>query len=233
MSEVKVLSVPVRMGPMTVMAYVLVGDRVVVVDTGVGGQAERILARIAEEGREAADVSLILLTHGHGDHAGSAEALREATGAPIALGSGDEEKCVAGVDHEMRGRGVTGRMLLKEIRRRQTKGAGTPGPVADIVIDHELSPAPYGVEATVVPMPGHTRGSLAVFTGSGDALVGDLIGGGGRSRREPKRGIFVCDEQAMDASIRAVIAREPRLTYAGHDAQPFTLEQLRAAFGGI
>src|SRR5450759_5894236 len=156
MSAVKVLPIPVKMGPMTVMAYLLVGDRVVIVDTGVGGQMERILARIAKEGREPADVSLILLTHGHGDHAGSAEALRQATGAPIAIGSGDEEKCVAGVDREMRGRGVAGRMLLNMIRRRQAKGAGTPGPVADIVIDRELSLAPYGVEATVVPMPGHT-----------------------------------------------------------------------------
>jgi glyoxylase-like metal-dependent hydrolase (beta-lactamase superfamily II) len=232
-SEVKVLSVPVRMGPMTVMAYVLVGDRVVVVDTGVGGQADRILARIAEEGREAADVSLILLTHGHGDHAGSAAALREATGAPIALGSGDEEKCVAGVDREMHGRGVAGRMLLNMIRRRQTKGGPTGGgPTADIAIDTEFPLAPYGIDAVAVPMPGHTRGSLAVFTGSGDALVGDLIGGAGRSRGEPKRGIFVSDEDAMDASIRAVIARAPRLTYTGHDAQPFTLEQLRAAFAG-
>lgn len=229
MSDVKVLPVPVQMGPMTVMAYVLIGDRVVIVDTGVGGQAGRILARIDEAGRGATDVSGIVLTHGHGDHAGSADALRTATGAPIALGSGDQEKCTAGIDHEMRGRGVAGRLLLKVIRRRQTGGV-VSGPEADIVVGGDMSLEPYGVDAIVVPMPGHTRGSLAVFTGSGDALVGDLLGGGGSSRALPKRGIFVCDEDAMDASIRSVIAREPRLTYTGHDTRPFTLEQLKAAF---
>jgi hydroxyacylglutathione hydrolase len=231
--DVKVLPIPVKMGPMTVMAYVLIGGRVVIVDTGVGGQKERILARIAEEGRGPADVSLILLTHGHGDHAGSAAALREETGAPIAVGSGDEEKLVAGVDREMRGRGLVGRTLLAGIRRRQMKSGTTGGPEADITIDGEFPLAVYGVDAVAVPMPGHTRGSLAVFTGGGDALVGDLLGGGGRSRSEPKRGIFVFDERAMDASIRAVIAREPRLTYTGHDAQPFTLEQLRESFRGL
>lgn len=233
MSDVKVLPVPVKMGPMTVMAYLLVGERVVVVDTGVPGQAKRILDRIAGEGRSAADVSLIVLTHGHGDHAGSAAALRDATGAPIALGAGDQEKCTAGVDREMRGRGLAGRALLNTIRRRQAKAGTVAGPLADIEIDREFALEPYGVDAVAVPMPGHTRGSLAVFTASGDALVGDLLGGGGASRREPKRGIFVCDEDAMDASIRAVIAREPRLTYTGHDAQPFTLEQLRRAFPEI
>ena len=76
MSDVKVLPIPVKMGQMTVMAYALVGDRVVIVDTGVGGQARRILERIAEKGHAPGDVSLILLTHGHGDHVGSAAALR-------------------------------------------------------------------------------------------------------------------------------------------------------------
>jgi hypothetical protein len=42
----------------------------------------------------------------------------------------------------------------------------------------------------------------------------------------------VCDEAAMDASIRDVIARAPRLTYTGHDEQPFALEQLETAFVG-
>jgi glyoxylase-like metal-dependent hydrolase (beta-lactamase superfamily II) len=233
MSDVKTVSVPVKMGPMTVMAYALIGERVVIVDTGVGGQAERILDRIGQEGRAAADVSLILLTHGHGDHAGSAAALHEATGAPIAIGAGDEEKCVAGVDHEMRGRGFLGRSLLNTIRRRQAGDAAHAGPEADIVIRDQFPLDGYGVDATAVATPGHTRGSLSVFTASGDALVGDLLGGGGRSRTSPKRGIFVCDEVAMDASIRAVIARQPRLTYTGHDSQPFTLEQLRASFAKL
>ena len=41
----------------------------------------------------------------------------------------------------------------------------------------------------------------------------------------------MCDEDAMTASIRDVIARGPRLTYTGHDERPFVLEQLKSAFG--
>jgi glyoxylase-like metal-dependent hydrolase (beta-lactamase superfamily II) len=218
-----------QMGPMNVMAYALLGERVVVVDTGVGGQTERILAALAEKGRSVSDVSLILLTHGHGDHSGSAAALKAATGAPIAIGAGDEAKCVAGVDSELGARDTAGRVMLAAIRSRQKLGA-TAGPEADIVFAEQTSLAPYGIDAVVVPMPGHTRGSLAVFTADGDALVGDLLGGGGRSRGLPSRGVFVCDEDAMSTSIRAVVARRPRLTYAGHDAQPFTLAQLDEAF---
>ena len=227
----QVISIPVKMGTMGVMAYALLGERVVLVDTGVPGQAERILGILAENGRTPEDVSLILLTHGHMDHAGSALALKEATGAPIALGVGDEEKTREGIDHEMRGRGAAGKVALAAIRQRQAQGPPTLGPEPDILISQETSLAPYGVDAVVAPCAGHTRGSLGVFTGDGDALVGDLIGGGGMSRGKPTPGIFVADEAEMDASIRALVARRPRLTYTGHDEQPFTLEQLEAAFG--
>ena len=81
-----------------------------------------------------------------------------------------------------------------------------------------------------MPPPGHSLGSLSVFTGAGDAIVGDILGGGGRSNRRPKRGVLVYDLTAMDESIRAIIARRPRLTHTGHDIAPFALEQLREAF---
>lgn len=230
MSEVRVVPVPMRMGPMSVMAYLLLGDSTVVVDTGIAGQEGRILARLAKEGRTGADVSLILLTHGHRDHAGSASALKEATGAPIALGAGDEEKYAAGRDTEMRARSATGALLMRFLRRRaRPEHAALPAP--DLIIDIETSLAPYGVDAVVVPTPGHSRGSLSVFTGGGDALVGDLLGGGGRSRPRPERGIFVSDEAAMDASIAAVLARAPRRVFTGHDMESFTFEQLATAFG--
>ena len=233
MAQVKVVPVPVRMGPMTTMVYLLLGDRVVVVDTGIGGQTTMILERLAAEGRCAADVSLILLTHGHGDHAGSAVALRAATGAPVALGAGDEEKCVSGVDNEMHARHPLNKTLLAAIRRRHALSPSPPGPVPDIVIDGERSLLEFGVDAVVVPTPGHSRGSVSVFTADSDALVGDLLGGRGREPRTVRRGGFVCDEEAMSASIRAVMSREPKRIYTGHDEKPFSLEQLTKVFGTL
>jgi glyoxylase-like metal-dependent hydrolase (beta-lactamase superfamily II) len=230
-TDVKVVPVPIKMGPMTVMAYLLVGDRVVIVDTGIAGQTQRILDAVTTAGRSAADVSLILLTHGHGDHAGSAIALRDATGAPVALGAGDEEKCVSGVDTEMRARHPLNKTLLVAIRRRHALTSSPVGPVPDIVIDGERSLLEFGVDAVVVPTPGHSRGSLSVFTAAGDALVGDLMGGRGREPRTVRRGGFVCDEDAMSTSIRYVIAQGPERVYTGHDEKPFTLEQLTSAVG--
>ena len=66
-------------------------DAVVVVDPGPldEGHLAHVLARVAETGRR---VALTLLTHGHSDHAESADRFHELTGAPVrAIGRGHDD----------------------------------------------------------------------------------------------------------------------------------------------
>jgi len=229
----RIVPVPYTAGPVHLNAYLLLGERVVIVDTLIAGQADRILSALAEAGRTPNEVSLILLTHGHGDHAGSATALRERTGAPVALGAGDEEKCRMGVDLEMRGRGFLGRQMLKAIRARRQQQGGEATLVCepDLVLDGPTPLAPYGVDSLALPTPGHTRGSLSVFfkdaDGERNVIVGDLIIAG---RGGPKLGIFLSDDDAMRESVREILRTEPKLVYASHAKEPFTLEEMRRAF---
>jgi glyoxylase-like metal-dependent hydrolase (beta-lactamase superfamily II) len=62
---------------------ILLGDGVVVVDTGVPGSDAEILAAVEELGRAARDVTDIVITHADGDHVGGLAALVEATGATV------------------------------------------------------------------------------------------------------------------------------------------------------
>jgi glyoxylase-like metal-dependent hydrolase (beta-lactamase superfamily II) len=62
---------------------ILLGDGVVVVDTGVPGSEVEILAAVEELGRAAGDVTDIVITHADGDHVGGLAALVEATGATV------------------------------------------------------------------------------------------------------------------------------------------------------
>lgn len=64
-----------------VNAFLLLGDDVTVIDTGVPGSAEKILSAVRETGKRPAHVRHILLTHLHADHTGGAKALQEAVAA--------------------------------------------------------------------------------------------------------------------------------------------------------
>lgn len=62
---------------------ILLGDGVVVVDTGVPGSEAAILGALEDLGRAAGDVTDIVVTHADGDHVGGLAALVEATGATV------------------------------------------------------------------------------------------------------------------------------------------------------
>ncbi len=72
-----------------VSAYVLArGSELAIVDTGVSGSVDAIGATISDLGLSFSDVRHVVLTHYHGDHAGSIGAVLEA--APNAVGYAGE-----------------------------------------------------------------------------------------------------------------------------------------------
>lgn len=74
-----------------VSAYVLArGNTAAIVDTGVSGSADAIGQTLAELGLNYDDVDHVVLTHHHGDHAGSiAEVVERAAGATVYAGEAD------------------------------------------------------------------------------------------------------------------------------------------------
>ena len=68
-----------------------------VVDTGTKGNAHKIAEYIEEIGRQPNEVSTIILTHYHMDHAGSAKDLKEITGAKVAA-SVEDAKIISGAE---------------------------------------------------------------------------------------------------------------------------------------
>jgi len=62
------------------------GDELALVDAGIGGSVgdtQQILANIEAEGYDPDNVSTLLLTHYHADHAGGAAELRDALGLSV------------------------------------------------------------------------------------------------------------------------------------------------------
>ena len=152
--------------------YLVKGPQLVVVDTGAPGSAPKILAALSRQGFVPADVALILLTHAHSDHAGSAAELRQATGAPVAVHRGDLA---------MLRRGDNGKVFPTDLEARiSQRFVDKPFPALDpdLVLDDQSDLRALGVDAELLSTPGHSPGSISMLFANGDAIIGDILRGG-------------------------------------------------------
>jgi len=152
--------------------HVLLGEHPVLVDTGSPGDLVDLRRGLRDLGVKLSDVNFAVVTHGHADHAGNARALQK-LGIKIIAGEGDMWRELAGVHGHLTSTGVFAVFLKLIIPGRYD--AFWP----DIKVVDEYDLHDCGVDAKVVAMPGHTRGSVVVLAGGGKiALVGDMFRGG-------------------------------------------------------
>ncbi len=151
--------------------YLLLGEKPVLVDTGAPGDLRTILAALKRRGLAPRDIALILLTHGHSDHAGCAAELRRRSGAQIAMHAGDAGLVRAGRNGVIAVQDTLGRILRPFVD--EPFEAFEP----DLVFQEGIALEPYGLRGKVLPTPGHTAGSASVVLANGEALIGDVLRG--------------------------------------------------------
>src|SRR5581483_7201726 len=191
-------------------AFVVMGARPILVDTGWGAspqKLEKALARIQVAPR---DLALIVLTHGHGDHAGGVARLRQLTAAKVLAHEGDVPMLAAGHNRPLHATGFLGRLV------RAFSDKPFPPFAPDLVMQAEFDRAPYGVDGKVIALPGHTPGSVAVILPSGDAIVGDLLRGGIVRTHTPERHFFHDDCRAAEAHLDQLIDMNIKRFFVGH-----------------
>jgi hydroxyacylglutathione hydrolase len=207
-----------------VNAYLIRGKRPVLVDTGVPGSAPKILAAIREEGYDPRDLALIIITHAHTDHFGSAAALSATTGAPVLAAAGGDEVLRSGAGLPPVPRSFIGRIFALMI------GKTAPSPdlavIPAIRVDTPYRLDAYGIDGVVIPSSGHTHGSLSLLLATGECIVGDLVMGMFPPGR-PGLPMFAEDMDAVKKNIRMITDAKPAIIYSGHGG-PFSCSQLEA-----
>jgi hydroxyacylglutathione hydrolase len=192
----------------------------ILVDTGSPGQANRILRALRSLGDGA--LRLIYITHAHFDHYGSARALQEQTGAPIAIHYADEAAMAAGETplRSVRGRGWIGRLLLP-----MAEWVLSPEPTqADVLVADEQRLDAYGLDAVVMHTPGHTPGSSSLIVAGELAFVGDLLSTTGHLHAQ---NLYASDWSQLARSLARLKRQSPSHVYAGHGRRPVSGTRLQ------
>ncbi|MFI8824784.1 MBL fold metallo-hydrolase [Streptomyces sp. NPDC053431] len=214
MSRTKVVPIPV-MGRHHINAYLLLGRRPVLVDAGTPGSGRRIYEQVAAHGMDPADVSLIVVTHGHLDHFGSAAELHRLTGAPVAGHVADLGPYRTGrVREPYLPTGPMGRLMARNKNLHMQVEPFEPG----VLVTGETDLDEFGIGARIMPTPGHTAGSVSVLTDRGDLVAGDLIANSffGLVRGRPANPPFHDDPLLNLASLRKMLALNPTRLHVGH-----------------
>ena len=204
-------------------AYLIVdGGRAAFVDCGTNASTPGLLDALAANGLDVGDVDAVVLTHVHLDHAGGAGGLLHALpnarlvvhprGAPHMA---DPAKLNASA------RGVYGDAAFA-----RDHGDGLlPVPAARIdVAGDGFALAVGGRTLQCIDAPGHARHHLAVWDEAARAwFTGDVFGISYREL-DTTQGAFAIptsspvqfEPQAMQASLRRLLAREPRSAWLTH-----------------
>ncbi|WP_424982801.1 MBL fold metallo-hydrolase [Maritalea sp. S77] len=148
----------------------------VLVDTGMTGTEGKVGGQLKKMGLGWDDLKLIIVTHGHVDHAGNAAKLRELSGAPVVIHQAEAKYCAGEAKMKLCPTGWVGRYLYRRGLPLEPYTYFSP----DIVMhDHdEMDLRPYGLEGRVIFTPGHTPGSISVLLDDGQAFVSDLLASG-------------------------------------------------------
>lgn len=144
----------IEVGPMAVFAY-LVGDE----QTGEGividpaAEAEHLIDEAKHMGFT---ITMIVNTHGHVDHIGANGEVKQKTGAPIVI-------------HEL-----DAPLLVTTPASYFRMFGGKPSPPADRTVKDGEVITVGGVKLQVIHTPGHTPGSICLYTG-GMVFTGDTL----------------------------------------------------------
>ncbi|OGA30738.1 MAG: hypothetical protein A3G80_06740 [Betaproteobacteria bacterium RIFCSPLOWO2_12_FULL_62_13b] len=164
--------------------YLLEGDTLAIVDTGVHDTPTRYIAPALEScGRTLGDVDLILSTHGHYDHTGGNAEMVAASGAQLWIHEADArfaEELDYQFDTYFANRHVlAGRPDRLEAARAAFKvNVGQPTKVDRKLVDGEVVDLGKGIRLRVLHTPGHTPGSICyAWESEGLVLSGDAAMG--------------------------------------------------------
>lgn len=182
------------------------GTNGVLVDTGKREFANRVI-----EACQSYHVKQIVLTHAHFDHAENAAQISNTLGIPIGMHEQDRDLIQSNFNQELSAKTFLGKIVLsaslKDFSARTIQEFKP-----DVLLNDGDRLDSYGIDASIIALPGHTDGSIGIDVDHKHLLVGDAL----MNLFYPTVSMLYHDKNAMLESARKIGSLGNRTIYFGH-----------------
>ena len=150
----------------SVYSYILLGEKVCLIDAGVRGTAHLLHDYFRQIDRSPADIFMVPITHAHPDHIGGCPAVHKASPAASFYAHAADKPWIEDVEKQYRERPILNFFELVE----------GPVPVSKELKEGDTLSWAKGKTLRVLETPGHSRGSISLFFEEEGALfAGDAV----------------------------------------------------------
>lgn len=194
----------------------IVEEELTLIDTGLPGSANGIRKYIDNLGRSVEEISLIIITHNHIDHAGGLAELRKITRAQVAAHKND----LNDTENQVAYPGFIRRLLrIPSVANLHSNFVLQPADVDIYLEGGEVLKPLGGLE--VIHTPGHTMGSISLYSPKHKLLiVGDAMTLKGKSPWLPHKSVSSDFQKAIE-SIEKLADLDISTLCVGH-SRPLT-----------
>ena len=192
----------------------------ILVDTGIPKSENKILKQLQDLNISPCDIGLIVITHAHIDHFGSAAILSKLFNIPI-LGHEQDSHSYRNGKADLTTLKTNKKQwwLFRQLIKDQTT---IPFEPQIILKDEEIfSLHKYGISGKILHTPGHTPGSLSIILENGECIIMDMMAsgillGGVLFHSRIKHPPFHDDLVALKQSFQKILNENGKIYYLGH-----------------
>lgn len=151
-------------------AYLLLnGKKAVLIDTGRKKYREKVLDACKKY-----EVQLLILTHGHLDHIENAEYLVNELHIPIAICEDDMDLLETNMNQSLHAHTLLGRLVLA-LSVKTFSEELMPKIQPGVFLHEGDTLNAYGIDASIIRLPGHTNGSIGIVVNENSLIAGDAL----------------------------------------------------------
>lgn len=194
------------------------------IDTGSTSARGALKNSLIEKGVGKKPLSIVILTHGDFDHTSNAAYLRGIYRLKVGMHIDDWDMATKG---DMFANRMKPNFIIKTMMSLLSGFGKSEQFKPDIAFQERQRLGDLGLDGEIIPIPGHSKGSIGVMLSGGEFFCGDLF----ENTKRPSLNSLMDNVDSARLSLKMLLGENISMVFPGH-GEPFSSNHLKA-MGGV